>query len=116
MDGEMAMRLSVDTRDDVVIVTPSGRIAEVEAHQLEKELLVVLEQGARILVIDLAETSFVTSACLGALMMAHKQARKVGGGLRVARPQPLVRQILEITKLTKLFGLYGSVDEAIDAS
>jgi anti-anti-sigma regulatory factor len=49
-------------------------------------------------------------------MVAHKEARKVGGGVRVARPQPLVRQILEITKLTKLFGRYDSVEDALAPS
>ena len=116
MDGERAMRLTVEKRDDVVIVTPAGRIGEIDAHHFEKELVAILDQGGRLIVVDFGETSFVTSACLGALMLAHKRARKIGGGVRVARPQPLVRQILEITKLTKLFGLHDSVEEAIGAS
>jgi anti-anti-sigma regulatory factor len=48
-------------------------------------------------------------------MVAHKRVRPNGGYVRVAGPNPLVRQILEITKLTKLFGGYATVEEAMRA-
>jgi anti-anti-sigma factor len=57
----------------------------------------------------------VTSGCLGALMVAHKRVRSHGGYIRLIGPQPLVRSILEITKLTKLFGIYRTTQAALAA-
>lgn len=103
-----------EMRGDAAIVTASGHIAEMEAERLGKEINQRIEEGARVIVLDLGDVTFVTSACLGVLMGAHKRLRD-SGGLRVARPQPLVRQILEITKLIRLFGAYDSVEDALQA-
>jgi len=110
-----AFTVRSERRGDAAIITPGGRIAEMEAEQLGNEINRCLEGGASVLVLDLADVTFVTSACLGVLMGAHKRARGAGGGLRVVRPQPLVRQILEITKLIRLFGAYDSVEDALAA-
>ncbi len=90
-------------------------MGELEADQLHRELSSLADQGAKVIVLDLSDVPFVTSSCLGALMVAHKRLRDEKGDLRVAAPQPLVRQILEITKLFKLFGRYDSVRAALDA-
>lgn len=110
---QTAMALEVEPRQDALLVSIHGRVAEIEAHQLQRELLTLVDRGATKLVIDLADVPFVTSSCLGALMVAHKRVRPRGGYVRVARAQPLVRQILDITKLTKLFGNYHTTEEAI---
>jgi len=115
MAAQVSMTFAVDRRGEVAIVTPSGRITETEAYSLGKELSNLAAQGVIRIILDLGDVAFITSACLGVLMAAHKLCRKAGGGLCVARPQPLVRQILDITKLIKLFGIYDSVDEAIAA-
>ena len=65
------------------------------------------------MVVNFADVPFITSTCLGVLMLAHKRVRDEGGFIRIAAAQPLVRQILEITKLTRLFGLYDSVEAAL---
>lgn len=115
MERQTVIILDVERRGEAAVVIPRGRISETVVHQLERELTRSLEQGASVIVLDMGEVPYVTSTCLGALMLAHKRARKAGGGLRVARPQPLVRQILEVTKLFKLFGVYDSVEEALAA-
>lgn len=107
--------LEVEQRDEALVFALHGRIFDMEAQQIEKELVSRIEQGAKLIVLDLADVAFVTSMCLGALMMGHKRAKQLGAVMRVARPQPLVRQILEVTKLVKLFGIYDSVDAAIEA-
>ena len=109
------MAHEVEQRGDALLVTLHGRIGELEALQLERELLSFIERGSVKLVLDLADVSFVTSSALVALMVADKPAKQRQGYVRIVRPQPLVRQILETTKLATLFGLYLSVEAAIAA-
>lgn len=103
----------VEPRGGALVVRPHGRLGEVEAHQFERDLLGLIERGSVRLVLDLSDVSFVTSTGLGVFMVAHKRVKPRQGYVRIVRPQPLVRQILEITKLIKLFGIYPSVDAAI---
>ena len=109
------MSLEVERRGDVLLVIIHGRMGEIEAQQLQRELLALVDEGSVKLVVDLTDVPFLTSTSLGALMVAHKRVRAKDGYLRVAGAQPLVRQILEITKLIKLFGNYPSAEAALAA-
>jgi anti-anti-sigma regulatory factor len=50
---------------------------------------------------------------LGAIIAGHLRARRHNGEIRLARPQPAVMQLLETTRLTKLFCVYSGVDDAL---
>jgi anti-anti-sigma factor len=115
MDEGSVMPLEVERRGAVCLVSPHGRIGEVQAHPFQRELLALVDQGATKIVVDLSDVSFVTSSFLGALMVVHKRVKPQGGYVRLAGPQPLVQHILQITKLTKLFGSYRTVREALAA-
>jgi anti-sigma B factor antagonist len=115
MDEESVTSLEVERRGAVCLVSPHGRIGEAESHPFERELLALADQGATQFIVDLSDVRFMTSSCLGALMVVHKRVRPQGGYVRLASPQPLVQHILEITKLTKLFGSYRTVREALAA-
>ena len=115
MDEGSVVSLEVERRGAVCLVSPHGRIGETEAYPFQRELLALVDQGATKIIVDLSDVTFVTSSCLGALMVVHKRVRPQGGYVRVAAPQPLVQHILEITKLTKLFGRYRTAREALAA-
>jgi len=112
---ESAASLEIERRRDVHFVTPHGRIGELEAPPFERELLSLVDQGATKIIVDLSDVPFVTSGCLGALMVAYKGVRGHGGYVRLIGAQPLIRRILEVTKLNKLFGIYRTAQEALAA-
>ncbi len=109
------VRMEIEKREDRVIIRPHGKLTEVESHELGGEMAARIESGAKLLVLDLSDVPFLSSSCLGAFMRAHKLGRDKGAGLRLAALQPLVREILVTTKLTKLFPLYETVQEALSA-
>lgn len=113
MGERLAMSLEVEWRGDAAVVTLHGRISTLEARRLEGELLDQVERGRPKIVLDMSDVPFITSACLGALVAARMRGHKQGGYLRVACPQPLVEQVLRMTKLAKVFGLYKSVGDAL---
>ena len=51
---------------------------------------------------------------LGALINAHAKARQAQGRLSIAGPSPMVMRLLETTRLTNLFEVFPSVDEALE--
>jgi len=115
MDEGSAVSLEVERRGAVCLVSPHGRIGEAESRPFQRELLALADQGAIQFIVDLSDVGFMTSSCLGALMVLYKRVRPQGGYVRLAGPQPLVQHILAITKLTKLFGSYRTVREALAA-
>ena len=53
--------------------------------------------------IDLSQTMFVDSCGLGALISLHKTACNRNGSVRLLNPTPPVRQILELTRMHRIF-------------
>lgn len=53
--------------------------------------------------VDLSRTRFVDSSGLGALIALFKTMCARNGKLRLLRPTPAVRQMLELTRMNRLF-------------
>ena len=53
--------------------------------------------------IDLSQTMFLDSCGLGALISLHKTACTRSGAVRLLNPTPPVQQILELTRLHRIF-------------
>jgi len=62
----------------------------------------------------MAETTFLDSSGLGALIGGLKSARQAGGDLRIARPTPAVRTVFELTNLDRVLRARDDVDTAFD--
>ncbi|GIF12938.1 STAS domain-containing protein [Actinoplanes teichomyceticus] len=61
--------------------------------------------SCRQLCLDLAEVTFIDSYALGALVGARNSAAAAGLTMVLTRPSPPVRQAIEVTGLTEVFGL-----------
>lgn len=57
---------------------------------------------------DMSKTRFVDSSGLGALIAIHKTMLNRGGHVRVLNPGTSVLQILEVTRLNRLFEVVQS--------
>jgi anti-sigma B factor antagonist/stage II sporulation protein AA (anti-sigma F factor antagonist) len=104
---------------DVVVLSPRGRIDHATAGELETALgphLAHCGQGRDHVVLDLAAVDYISSAGLRVLMLAAKQARAQSGFLALAAVQPLVQEILEISKFTLVLRTLPSVREAVAAA
>lgn len=53
--------------------------------------------------VDLRSTSFVDSSGLGALICIHKAMEQRSGSVRLLNPQKPVLQILELTRMHRMF-------------
>jgi anti-anti-sigma factor len=118
------MKLTLESRivGDVLVTRCQGRIAfgkEVEALEAEvhaktkapgTDIFMVKD-----VVLDLAETDYVDSSGLGALIRLLGVLNAAGGGLKLCRLSPTVAKVIEITNLDELFPPYASEADAIAA-
>jgi anti-sigma B factor antagonist/stage II sporulation protein AA (anti-sigma F factor antagonist) len=104
---------------DVVVVAPKGRVDHATAEGLLQALephLAACAAGHDHVVLDLAGVDFISSAGLRVLMLAAKRAKAQQGFLAVAAPQPLVREVLEISKFTLVLRMLPTVRDAVAAA
>jgi anti-anti-sigma factor len=78
-------------------VVLSGEADTTTADLLREVLTALLNTGARLVTIEAAGLSFLDSASMRVLILAAKAMHGRHGRLVVARPQPVVARLLEIT-------------------
>jgi anti-sigma B factor antagonist len=112
------LRLSLETRvaEDVTVICCKGRIAYgIEAAALSGEIAELAAQTRRV-VIDLSGVEMIDAAGLGALISVALTAQASQCSVKLAAPGNLVRQLLELTKLTSVFEVHPTLDAATVAS
>jgi anti-sigma B factor antagonist len=83
-----------------------------QAHRLQERLEELVARRDPLIVLDLSGLEFVCSMGLGAIIAAYLRARRHDAEMRLAAPRPAVRQLLETTRLTKLLGVFDTVEDA----
>jgi len=86
---------------EVAVLRCSGRLNMTAAPGLRAAVDETVGGGINRIVVDLADTSFVDSSGLGALVGGVKSARLAGGDLRIAGAPEQVRTVLALTNLDR---------------
>jgi len=120
------MGATVRTEGNVSIVQLSGeftlgknvlaRPLDLHGHRLEdlgQTLAGLLDRGSSRIVLDLEKVRFMDSAGLGELVAWKKRAMERGGDVRLLRARDRVREVLELTALTRVFEIYETEAEAV---
>ena len=97
-----ALATSASAGADGPIVALSGEADATTAAELRKTLATQLDTGARLVTVDASGLSFLDSASLRVLILAARALRGRHGSLVLARPQPVVTRLLEITGADRL--------------
>ncbi|MFL4477575.1 STAS domain-containing protein [Paeniglutamicibacter sp. ORCA_105] len=106
------MEISHKANGTYTEVVASGRLNMVSAPSLRSYVSEVVASGSHRIVINLAQTTFMDSSGLGALIGCLKAARQAGGDLRIAAVQPQVKMVLELTSMDRVLTAYPSAEEA----
>ncbi len=97
---------TADLGDQVFSVIVVGEVDLATAPELKEALTEVIESGARGVLVDLSDATFIDSTTLGVLMGAVRRMRQRGGELAIACNDPNIRKIFEITLLDRVFNIF----------
>lgn len=84
-----------------------GELVADGCSELRDAVTELASRRPKAIVLDLAQTTFVDTSGLGALVGLRTHVRRFGTELTVANPQPRVMQVFRLTQLSRLFGLEG---------
>lgn len=110
----MGVELDISIRCErgSVIVTVTGETGIFTVPRLREQLFALADAGEP-LIVDLEQTTFSDSACIGALVGLSRRASAHGGSLHVVCTQPEVQKLLSVSGLDRQIALSASVDEAL---
>lgn len=102
--------------DDVGVVILEGEIDIYSAPEFKEVLVNGIEGGARRVIVDLSQVTFIDSTALGVLVSGAKRVRPRNGNLDLVCTDENIIRIFEITGLDRIFGIYPSRGEAMKAA
>ncbi len=100
--------MKLDSEGETLRISDVPELGAATAGTFRDEVRDALGKAQRFIEIDLSQTGFIDSCGLGALVALHKTACARKGGLRLLRPNPPVLQILELTRMHRLFEIVKS--------
>jgi anti-sigma B factor antagonist len=95
------------------VIALGGEVDLYTAPELKQELLDVIGDGAKDVVVDFTNTTFIDSTTLGVLVGGVKRLRPNGGRLTIVCSDRNITKIFEITGLDRVFTIYPTRDEAL---
>jgi anti-sigma B factor antagonist len=99
--------------DDAYVISLSGEVDLYTAPEFKQQLLEVIGQGGKQVVVDFSNTTFIDSTTLGVLVGGVKRLRTNDGQLSLVCSDRNITKIFEITGLDNVFTIYPTRDEAV---
>jgi anti-sigma B factor antagonist len=93
--------------EDIFVVSLAGEHDLYTAPKVQEALRGVIAAGARTIVVDLTETTFLDSTMLHALLSARNELRD-GGRLLLVTNDETVKRVFEIAGIDRFFDFYPS--------
>jgi anti-sigma B factor antagonist len=103
MSEDSTAGMKFEDRGDTLRVAAVKELGAADANAFRDRVRQGLAKHHKNVDIDLAQTTFVDSCGLGALVALHKTVCGRQGKLRLLNPQPAVQQILDLTRMSRIF-------------
>jgi anti-sigma B factor antagonist len=98
---------------DSYVISLAGEVDLYTAPEFKQQLLEVIGQGGKEVVVDFTNTTYIDSTTLGVLVGGVKRLRSNDGQLSLVCSVRNITKIFEITGLDRVFTIYPNRDEAV---
>ena len=109
------MKITEKKINDIEVIAISGRIDVISAKDLETFVNSTIDNNNSRIVFDLEDTEYISSSGLRVFLAALKRLKKENGEMRLASPQPMIRNILDISGLSNIFVINHNLKDAMDS-
>lgn len=98
-------------REQVKVIKLKGNLNATTSQEFRQNITEILEIGAKIVLVDFKDVTFMDSSGLGALVLAFKTLRAADTKLVLCSINEQVRILFELTNMDKVFEIFPSQDE-----
>jgi len=108
------MKHEISEQQGASVVTFTGEV-DLESSPAAREILLKCLESTSKVIVDLSKVSYIDSSGVASLVEALQAAKKNGSQFALAAVSEPTRRVLELARLDKVFTLYDSVDEGLNA-
>lgn len=96
---------------NVKVIKPRGILDATQSQDFRQEITEVLESGAKIVLVNFQDVTFMDSSGLGALVLAFKTLRAAESKLVICSINEQIRILLELTGMDKVLEIFTNQEE-----
>ena len=109
------MQIDIEKTDDIAVVTLQAEHLDASAaEEFKREMQPVLDANSKV-VFDMSPLQFVDSAGLGAILSCLRRLSAANGDLKLCGLSKPVRAVFEISRMHRIFDIFPTRSEAIQA-
>jgi anti-sigma B factor antagonist len=102
-ESEKVLAFEIERDGDSAVVKCHGRLVAGTSEEFNQEVKQLLSQS-KVVVIDLADLTYVDSTGLGTLVRLYASSRQVGCEFKLLHLGKQLRNLLKMTNLLSVFG------------
>jgi len=108
----MPLKVSVEEKGDgVYVVHPEGSIDTNTHTILGSEVDAILVKSPVLMIFDMKDVHYVSSAGISVILVAEKALKANGGGVLMVQLQPQIRKVFDIVQALPSNKIFTSVQE-----
>ena len=107
------MEINTEREEGILIAKAEGRVDGSNAREFEDALQATIGENDRVLILDFAALSYISSAGLRVILMAAKKLQKRGGKFVVCSLSDPIKEVFEISGFSKIIPTHASRSEAL---
>lgn len=106
------MKVTLNTIDDLTVVSPEGRIDAVVADDLQKTMDDMLGRGVTKIVMHLSAVTYISSACLRVIIQVVKQLDG-HGHFAICGANETVQNVFDLAGITNILPICDDLETAV---
>jgi anti-sigma B factor antagonist len=112
----MSVKISKGMKDDIAVLGLSGSLlgGPGTAEKFQDEIVKLINDDVKKVVIDLDQVSRMNSTGLGILIRSYMSLKNAGGELKLVSMNESLKGIMIMTQLNKVFDTYMTLEDAIN--
>jgi len=109
------MKYAVDKQERyTVFKVLEENLNSMVAPDLKSEFVILFNEGVHNLIVDLSEVQYVDSSGLSAILTADRLWKELGSFILTGIGHPMVRKLIEISRIDTVLTIIPTVEESID--
>ena len=105
--------LKKEIPNGLVIKVIESRVDMSISRKFKDDILELIKDHPKIVVLDLEETEYFDSSALGALVTLYRTIKGYGGEIRLTHLNSTLTTLMKLSKLDIMFKIFDTIDEAI---
>lgn len=101
-------------KGDKTLVIVRGRMDAVTAPEFEKEIDTRLQAGDTVVVADLTDLEYISSAGLRSILTSGKKLKAAGGSLAFCGLDGMVQEVFSVSGFTAMFPVFDTAEDAVE--